>query len=104
MGKVLEGKMYEEWLRSCGLFSLEKRRVEGKPPSSLRVLTRSERGKAYLCSLVKVARPEGMAWSCVRIGLGLELRKDSSLEGTEHGTGCPWQWAPPQSDRVQGAF
>ena len=29
MGKGLEGKMYEEQLRSCGLFSPEQRRLRG---------------------------------------------------------------------------
>ena len=29
MVKSLVGKMYEEWLRSLGFFSLEKRRLRG---------------------------------------------------------------------------
>ena len=53
MVKGLEGKTHEEWLRSLGLFSLEKRRLRGDLIVVYSFLTRGSRGAgANLFSLV----------------------------------------------------
>ena len=44
MGKGLEGKTYEERLRSLGLFSLEKRRLTGGLVTVYSFLTRGSGG------------------------------------------------------------
>ncbi|TRZ24043.1 hypothetical protein HGM15179_003095 [Zosterops borbonicus] len=58
MGKSLEVKLYEEQLRSLGLFSLDKRR----PHCSYNFLVRGrEWADTDLCSVVTVTGPKGMA-------------------------------------------
>jgi len=50
MGKGLEGKVYEEQLRSLGLLSPEKRRLRGVPVAAP-APHREWRGSTELCSL-----------------------------------------------------
>ncbi|KAJ7412613.1 hypothetical protein WISP_95188 [Willisornis vidua] len=51
MVKDLEGKLYEEWLRSLGLFSLKKRRLRGDFTEVFNILMRGSKGVATdLCS------------------------------------------------------
>lgn len=53
MVKALKGKTYEEWLRSLGLFRLEKRRLRGALITVYTFLKRgSGRGGADLLSVV----------------------------------------------------
>ena len=71
-----EGKMYEEQLRSLGLFSPEQRRLrEGLVVAA--APHREQRGSADL-SLVTATVPDGTAWSCViRVELGWVSEKGS---------------------------
>jgi len=68
IGKIVEGKTYEEQLRSIGLFSSEQRRLRG----GLMAAFSSSRGEC--CSLVTAVSPsgpKGTAGSCdgrVRLG------------------------------------
>jgi len=50
-------------------------------------------GSAELCFLVAVTGPKGMAWSCVREGLGWVLGKGSSPESGGHEIHLPGQWS-----------
>ena len=91
MVKGLEGKMYEEQLRSLGLFSPSSaEQAEGRPHGSLQLPHKGSRGAgAELCSL-------GTAWSWDRGGSGWVLGKGSSSrsgqalgqapQGSRHGT------------------
>ena len=57
MVKGLEGKTYKEWLRSFGLFSLEKRRLRGDLIAVYSFLTRESGGAGVdLSSLVTSVR------------------------------------------------
>lgn len=60
MVKALEGKMYEEHLRSFGLFILEKRRLRGELTVIYSFLMRgSRKAGADLLSLVNSKRSQG---------------------------------------------
>ena len=60
MVKGLEGKAYKEWLRSFGLFSLQKRRLRGDLITVYNFLKAgSGRGGADLLSLVTSDRTRG---------------------------------------------
>ena len=60
MVKGLEGKTYEECLRSLGLFSLERRTLRGDLIAAYSFLTRGSRGTgADLFSLATSDRTQG---------------------------------------------
>ena len=51
MVKSLEGKMYEEWLRSLGLFSPEQSRLRGGLMAACSFLTRWAEGQVLSSAL-----------------------------------------------------
>jgi len=86
MGKDLEGKTNEEWLRPPCLFSLEQSRLRG----GLMAATaphREQRGSAELCSLETAAGLKGIAWSCIGKGQVVYLEKVLHQRVLEHSTG-----------------
>ena len=62
--------MYEEQLRSLGFFQPRAEQAEGRPHDSLQLPLEGSGGAGTeLRSLGTVTGPEGMAWSCVRLGV-----------------------------------
>ena len=106
MMKGVEGKMYEEQLKSRGLFCLQQRRLREDLIVASDFHPRGSRGAgADLCSLGTATGPEETAWSCDRGGSGWVLGKDSSPRGwSGTGTGSPRHGHATESAGVQEAF
>lgn len=67
--KALEGMSYEEWLRTFGLSSLEKRRLRGNLIAFYNFLRRGGREVLIVSSWYLVTKRVAMAQSSVRRGL-----------------------------------
>ncbi|PKU33283.1 hypothetical protein llap_16413 [Limosa lapponica baueri] len=81
MVKGLEGKTYEEWLRSLGLFSLEKRRLRGDLIKIYTFLKRKQqRGCANLFYLVTSNGTHGNGMKLHQGKFILNIRKRLSTE------------------------
>ncbi|KAJ7400748.1 hypothetical protein BTVI_102610 [Pitangus sulphuratus] len=76
MVKGLEGKLYEEWLRSLGLFSLEKRRLRGDLIAVYNFLMRGRGGAGS--DLFSVMTSDWTQGKCLNLCQGkfrLDIRK-----------------------------
>ncbi|KAK4824372.1 LOW QUALITY PROTEIN: hypothetical protein QYF61_014032 [Mycteria americana] len=81
MVKGLEGTIYEMWLRSLGLFMLEKRRLRSDPIAVYNFLKEDSRGGgADLLSLVTRDRTQGYGMKLHQEKFRLDIRKRSFTE------------------------
>lgn len=99
MAKGLEGKTYEEPLRSPGLLSLQKSRLRGALVAVYTFVTGgSGVGGADLLFVVSSERTREMEWSCcARESSGWPLGKGSSLSGLlVPESDCPGKWEVEQ--------
>ncbi|RMC07182.1 hypothetical protein DUI87_16638 [Hirundo rustica rustica] len=87
MVKVLEYELYEEWLRSLGLFSLEKRRHTGELIIMYNFLMRGRGGAGIdLFSVVTSDKGQGNGLNLYQGRIRLYIRKRSAvLYRTLHG-------------------
>ncbi|KAF4804115.1 hypothetical protein TURU_010429 [Turdus rufiventris] len=94
--KGLEGKPYEEQLRSLGLFSLEE--TERKPHCSYNFLMRGKEGAGTdLFSLVTIDRTQRNGLKLCEGRFRLDISQASSLRGwLGTGTGSPGKWSQHQ--------
>ncbi|KAJ7404095.1 hypothetical protein WISP_147348 [Willisornis vidua] len=103
MVKGLEGNPYKEWLRSLGLFSLEKRRLRGDLTVALNILTRGSRGAGTdLFTLMTGGNHMKLSQGRLR----LVMRKRFFIDGVEmgNGTGSPEKYQSTKPDRGQETF
>lgn len=94
-GKGLEGMMYEEQLRSFGLFKLRAEELRGRLMAAAAPHW-SRRGSAELGSMVNGIGPRRNTWSYVTGESGCRLGKGPSPEGGGHGAGSPGQCHGPK--------
>ena len=93
MVKGLEGRTYEEWLKSLGLFSLEKRRLRGDLTMVYSFIMKGSGGAgADLFSLVTSNSIRGNGVNLQQVKFRLDIRKRFFTERVvAHWKRLPWE-------------